>query len=185
MKTFKMKIENKFVYNMLRNNLIDGIIPYVIDDNYIIYDIYGLNSLGDFFKNSKSTYTKIEIIMKICKVIKNLENYMLSENLFFDIKNIYLTQNKELVYMLNMEESQNFTFDSLLKSILFSSEIEDEKFLEINFKINNLLIKSDNPVDDLISLLDRYKNKEENRNSYISKIKKKINFWKNKSVKKD
>ncbi|EHR35478.1 DUF6382 domain-containing protein [Helcococcus kunzii] len=168
-KNYKKENSNTIVLNMIKNNKIDNILDYKINENKIIYNIDGKISLKEVIGNQINSIEFIKLIDLISKILITLESYMISSsNIYLNLEDIYMTQSRELYLMVNPSLNTNNDIKSMFQNIYLNKIIETKPDSINLIKINNYFNSNDYSVSGLrkmiLNISNEKKDVEEEKN---------------------
>ncbi|QZO76798.1 hypothetical protein HIF96_01850 [Helcococcus kunzii] len=154
---------------MIKNNKIDNILDYKINENKIIYNIDGKISLKEVIGNQINSIEFIKLIDSISKILITLESYMISSsNIYLNLEDIYMTQSRELYLMVNPSLNTNNDIKSMFQNIYLNKIIETKPDSINLIKINNYFNSNDYSVSGLrkmiLNISNEKKDVEEEKN---------------------
>lgn len=184
-------MENKFITNMIKNNNINAIIPFIIKDDNLIIEDNNLITLKDKLTGLIESKNLLILLDKLFKSVKIINKYMIDEDyISYDLDKIFL-KNDSIYLLVNpfMEDSKNIR--DLFFEILMNYKIDENNFDMRLIKLKNELIKDDYEITILRKIINdniNYKesrekkikdkissNKKENNKNIIKLIKEKFN----------
>lgn len=184
-------MENKFITNMIKNNNINAIIPFIIKDDNLIIEDNNLITLKDKLTGLIESKNLLILLDKLFKSVEIINKYMIDEDyISYDLDKIFL-KNDSIYLLVNpfMEVSKNIR--DLFFEILMNYKIDENNFDMRLIKLKNELIKDDYEITILRKIINdniNYKesrekkikdkissNKKENNKNIIKLIKEKFN----------
>lgn len=184
-------MENKFITNMIKNNNINAIIPFIIKDDNLIIEDNNLITLKDKLTGLIESKNLLILLDKLFKSVEIINKYMIDEDyISYDLDKIFL-KNDSIYLLVNpfMEDSKNIR--DLFFEILMNYKIDENNFDMRLIKLKNELIKDDYEITILRKIINdniNYKesrekkikdkissNKKENNKNIIKLIKEKFN----------
>lgn len=144
-----------FALNMVQKNSNDNLLvsmKYSKEDNTISYNIDGLIPISTILENSISSNDIIELLSKICDVIKYSKLHMLySDNLILDIDYIFLDNDNfaiKMLYIPIQDKLQTINIRNFFKELMLNIETDDylisskifKKINKSNFDFNEFMI---------------------------------------------
>lgn len=193
------KMENKFVTNMIKNNNIKPIIPFIIKEDNLIIEDKELITLKDKLNGLIESKNLLILLNRLLESVEYINKYMIDEEyICYNLDKIYLKNDKIYLlvnpYMKDYKNIRNLFFEILMKY-----KIDENNFDLRLIKLKNELIKDDYEINVLIRIINDniyYKksrekkndkktisNKKENNKNIIKIIKDKLNKKDEKIVK--
>lgn len=184
-------MENKFITNMIKNNNINAIIPFIIKEDNLIIEDNNLITLKDKLSGLIESKNLLILLDKLFKSVEIINKYMIEEDyISCDLDKVFL-KNDNIYLLVNpfIEESKNIR--DLFFEILMNYKIDENNFDMRLIKLKNELIKDDYDITVLRKIINdniNYKetrekkikektssNKKENNINIIKLIKEKFN----------
>lgn len=193
------KMENKFVTNMIKNNNIKPIIPFIIKEDNLIIEDKELITLKDKLSGLIESKKLLSLLNRLFESVEYINKYMIDEEyICYDLDKIYLKNDKIYLlvnpYMKDYKNIRNLFFEILMKY-----KIDENNFDLRLIKLKNELIKDDYEINVLIRIINdniyyiksgekknekkTISNKKENNKNIIKIIKDKLNKKDEKIVK--
>ena len=166
-------MENRFISNMIKNNNIKTIIPFIIKDDDIIIDENNLVTLKDKLSCLIDSKTLLIWLDKLFLSVEIINKYMIDENyIYYDLDKIFI-KNDNIYLLVNpyMQNSKNIK--DLFFEILMDYKIDEDDFDIRLIKIKNELVNSNYNLITLRKIInDNIKYNENKKKKIISKNKK-------------
>lgn len=160
-------MENKFITNMIKNNNINAIIPFIIKDDNLIIEDNNLITLKDKLTGLIESKNLLILLDKLFKSVEIINKYMIDEDyISYDLDKIFL-KNDSIYLLVNpfMEDSKNIR--DLFFEILMNYKIDENNFDMRLIKLKNELIKDDYEITILRKIINDNINYKESREKKI------------------
>lgn len=160
-------MENKFITNMIKNNNINAIIPFIIKDDNLIIEDNNLITLKDKLTGLIESKNLLILLDKLFKSVEIINKYMIDEDyISYDLDKIFL-KNDSIYLLVNpfMEDSKNIR--DLFFEILMNYKIDENNFDMRLIKLKNELIKDDYEITILKKIINDNINYKESREKKI------------------
>lgn len=168
-------MENRFISNMIKNNNIKTIIPFIIKDDDIIIDENNLVTLKDKLSCLIDSKTLLIWLDKLFLSVEIINKYMIDESyIYYDLDKIFI-KNDNIYLLVNpyMQNSKNIK--DLFFEILMDYKIDEDDFDIRLIKIKNELVNSNYNLITLRKIINDNINYNENKKKKIISKNKKEN----------
>lgn len=168
-------MENRFITNMIKNNNIKTIIPFIIKDDDIIIDENNLVTLKDKLSCLIDSKTLLIWLDKLFLSVEIINKYMIDENyIYYDLDKVFI-KNDNIYLLVNpyMQNSKNIK--DLFFEILMDYKIDEDDFDIRLIKIKNELVNSNYNLITLRKIINDNINYNENKKKKIISKNKKDN----------
>ncbi len=168
-------MENRFISNMIKNNNIKTIIPFIIKDDDIIIDEKNLVTLKDKLSCLIDSKTLLIWLDKLFLSVEIINKYMIDENyIYYDLDKVFI-KNDNIYLLVNpyMQNSKNIK--DLFFEILMDYKIDEDDFDIRLIKIKNELVNSNYNLITLRKIINDNINYNENKKKKIISKNKKEN----------
>ena len=160
-------MENRFISNMIKNNNIKTIIPFIIKDDDIIIDEKNLVTLKDKLSCLIDSKTLLIWLDKLFLSVEIINKYMIDENyIYYDLDKVFI-KNDNIYLLVNpyMQNSKNIK--DLFFEILMDYKIDEDDFDIRLIKIKNELVNSNYNLITLRKIINDNINYNENKKKKI------------------
>lgn len=171
--------ESKILSEDNIENMIKYQLVYDGENRVLKYDVSGTIGLDEYLKQKKLTKKDIcKVLFAIDEILLSIENYLLSENsLALDLKLIRVLKKKsdsicfKFIAIPNYNSCFSYELSKFLIKLLRHVDVEDKDALTLSYGLFVRSSKDNYTMNDLMELVDKVYNKEEENISIDELIK--------------
>ena len=174
--------ENKFITNMISNNNIDVIVPFIIKENNLIIDDSNLITIKDKLNGLINSKELLKLLNQIFNCVEVINKYMIDEDyIYYNLDKIFV-QDNNILLLVNPYMKNDKRIRDLIYEIFRNYKIDEEDFDMRLIKLKNELVNEDYELIVLNKIINENKeykqlNKsDEKKNNIIKNNKKNINI---------
>ena len=174
--------ENKFITNMISNNNIDVIVPFIIKENNLIIDDSNLITIKDKLNGLINSKELLKLLNQIFNCVEVINKYMIDEDyIYYNLDKIFV-QDNNILLLVNPYMKNDKRIRDLIYEIFRNYKIDEEDFDMRLIKLKNELVNEDYELIVLKKIINENKeykqlNKsDEKKNNIIKNNKKNINI---------
>lgn len=180
-KNFDVNVES-YEAKILSEDNIENMIKYQLayegENRVLKYDASNTMSLDEYLKLKKLTKKDIcKILFAIDEILLSIENYLLSENsLALDFKLVRVLKKKndnvsiKFIAIPNYNSCFSFELSKFLTRLLRHVDVEDKEALTLSYGLFVRSSKDNYTMNDLMELVDKVYNREEDENINIDEL---------------
>lgn len=159
-------------------NMIKYQLAYEGENRVLKYDVSNTISLDEYLKFKKLTKKDLcRILFAIDEILMSVENYLLSENsLALDTKLVRVSKKKndnisfKFIAIPNYNSCFSYELSKLLIKLLRYVDVEDKEALTLSYGLFVRSSKDNYTMNDLMELVDKVYNKEEDEQINIDEL---------------